>query len=349
MSENKLNDEEGRVASLLRYENLDGAVDNGFAQITKLVQAVLDMPVAAILLLDRDRQIVKSAEGLSPEDLAPAASFAAATIASQQPLVITDAAGDGRFARNALVTGAPHIRSYIGVPLTSPDGYNIGVLCAFGTAPRRFDAQQVTILQSFAALAIEQMELSQVGGRDAMTGALTRRGFYQEVEREFVRARRYERPTSLLFFDIDHFHKINDAFGYEAGDEALSALAAKCMEVSRASDSFGRIAGQEFAFLLPETNAAEAIQCAERMREVIEKLRFRTASGVLSVTASFGIASLAPGIVTAAQWFAETDVALYEAKRLGRNCCVLATSPKLSEVRQDGVGTIEAAAATLIH
>jgi len=343
MAEDRLTDEEGRVAALHRYNILGDSAEAGFTEITRLVQMALNVPIAAISLIDHDRQVLKSLRGMAPEHMARSAALGSYVITRHQPFIVPDAADD------AHLVGIPEIGAYLGVPLTSPDGYNIGVICAMDTMPRDFDAEQVAMLIEFAKLVMEQVELRQIGERDALTGALTRRGFYQEVEREFVRASRYDRPTSLLFFDIDHFRKINDAFGHEAGDEAIQALAGKCIEVSRQTDSFGRIGGQEFAFLLPETNAAEAMQCAERMREVVEKVRFRTPAGVMSVTASFGVSTLSPGFVNAAQWFAETDVALYEAKRRGRNCSVLAAGPKLNDVRQDGNGTIEAAAATIIH
>jgi diguanylate cyclase (GGDEF)-like protein len=309
---------------------------------------VLGVPITALSLIDSDKEVFKSARGMTGEDARRHSTLGAYAIQSNEPLHIPDTRQDARFADHPLVRGEPYIRSYLGAPLVSPDGYNIGTLAAGDTRPRRFDEREQAILADFAKLVIEQLELRQIGERDALTGALTRRGFYHAVEKDFTRASRYERPSSLLFFDVDEFKKINDAFGHAAGDEALKAVAAKCIEVSRQTDFFGRIGGQEFGFLLPETNAHEAMQCAERMRDLIEKLRFRTSSGVLSVTASFGVASLSAAVGTAAQWFAETDVALYEAKRLGRNCCVLASAPRLSEVRRTG-GSVEAAAATIVH
>jgi diguanylate cyclase (GGDEF)-like protein len=349
MSEDRLNDEAGRIAALRRYEILDADAEDAFLRVTKLVQMVLGVPFATLSLIDSHNEVFKSARGMTGEEAERRSAFGAHVIQGNEPLHIPDTRQDARFADHPLVQGEPYIRSYLGVPLTSPDGYNIGTLAAGDTRPRWFDEREQAILGDFAKLVTEQLELRQIGERDGLTGALTRRGFYHAVEREFVRASRYERPSSLLFLDIDQFKKINDAFGHAAGDEALRAVAAKCIEVSRQTDCFGRIGGQEFGFLLPETNGHEAVQCAERMREVIEKLRFKTSSGVLSVTASFGVASLSAAMGTAAQWFAETDVALYEAKRLGRNCCVLASAPRLSEVRQTGGGSLEAAAATIVH
>jgi diguanylate cyclase (GGDEF)-like protein len=349
MAENRLDDEEGRVAALNRYQLLDGRVEPSFPQTAKLVQMALDVPIVAISMIGRDRQVFLAVEGMTGGDMDRTDTLDAFALMSDGPMVIFDTWSDPRLMSSPQVRSNPHIRSYLGTPLVSPDGYNVGVISVMDVQPRHFDGREVAMLAEFARLVMDQIEMRQADKIDPLTGALSRRGFYHEVEREFARARRYARPSSLLFLDIDHFHKINDAFGHSAGDEALKAVAGKCIEVSRQTDYFGRIGGQEFGFLLPETSAHEAMLCAERMREVIERMRFRTESGVLFVTASFGVASISAAIVTAAQWFAETDVALYQAKRDGRNCSVLATHPALSESSEKGRGTIEAAAATIVH
>ncbi len=318
-------DEQGRLAALHRYQLLDNGKSPAFEEITRLVQLALDVPVSAVSLIDQDEQRFKAIRGMPDGAVPREAAFCNETIKTAAPLVVPDATRDSRFSDNFQVTGERHIRSYIGVPLTTPDGYNVGALCAIDTRPRQFDERQIAILSGLGKLVVEQFELRQIAKQDYLTGALARRGFQHEVEREYIRSSRYERPAALVCIDIDHFKKINDAFGHPAGDEALRAVAQACLSVMRQSDIFGRIGGEEFAFLLPETTAHEAMQCAERIREVIENLRFKIGERVLSVTASFGVATLAPTTRGAADWFADADRALYEAKRQGRNCSVLAT------------------------
>src|SRR3569623_1517744 len=103
-----------------------------------------------------------------------------------------------------------------------------------------------------------------------MTGALSRRGFFAELEREFLRATRYDRPSALLLIDVDHFHAINDRYGHTAGDAVLVSIANACMASMRKSDAYGRTGGEEFALLLPETEPEEAREAAERIRRLVE-------------------------------------------------------------------------------
>lgn len=339
---------DGAIA-LLGYDLGEGSAGDMFGAITALVQTVLGVPMAAVSLLDRNPPSFKST--LIAVDGAPAINETLNAIAlrGHRPLIVPDTMLDPRFSDDPQVIGNTQIRSYLGVPLISGEGVSFGTIWISDTVPRHFDDKEVGLLQDFARLVVEQLELREVAGCDPLTGALTRRGFYNAVEKDFSRAQRYERSASLLFFDIDHFRRINESFGTGIGDDALRAVAARCGDVCRQSDVFGRIGGQEFALLLPETCGEDALQFAERIRAIIGRMTFRAGITGFSLTASFGVAALSPAISTAAQWFGETDIALYEAKRLGRNRCVLATRPKLSEVRQDGNGTIEAAAATIVH
>jgi diguanylate cyclase (GGDEF)-like protein len=314
-------DEEGRLAALHRYQVLDTAAEAPFDKITAIVKTVLDVPICAVSLVDRDRQWFKSSVGLSVPETPRSVSFCAHTIQTDQPMVIADATLDIRFSANALVVGAPFIRSYAGVPLQSPDGYNLGALCAIDTRPRRFDETQVALLRNFAALVVDELELRRIADRDHLTGALTRRGFLQAMEKEIERFKRYGRPSALLMLDVDRFKSINDRFGHPAGDIVLQAVAACCDATVRPSDVFGRLGGEEFGILLPETTADEAMAGAERFRRAIEALRFPTLDDVLA-TASFGVAPLTADRCDANRWLVDADAALYRAKHAGRNRCV---------------------------
>ena len=141
--------------------------------------------------------------------------------------------------------------------------------------------------------------------------------------KEIARRDRYARPSTLVLFDIDRFKSVNDRFGHAVGDQVLKSVVQTCVETLRRDDVFGRIGGEEFALLLPEMEAAEAMLAAERLRRAIAAATIDV-GGPLSVTASFGVAQLAPDIVTAAQWLAKADVPLYQAKRSGRDRCCLA-------------------------
>jgi GAF domain-containing protein len=144
----KLHDEPGRLAALHRYEILDTPKESSFERITGLVKTVLNVPMCAVSLIDTDRQWFKSCVGLTVSQTTRNISFCTHTIMERQPLHIPDATLDARFAENPLVTGDPFIRSYLGVPLSTPDGYNIGSLCAIDTKARTFSIDQIAVLQS---------------------------------------------------------------------------------------------------------------------------------------------------------------------------------------------------------
>lgn len=194
-------------------------------------------------------------------------------------------------------------------------------MCAIDTVPRSFEAAQIELLGNFAALVVNELELRRIADRDHLTGALTRRGFLQQMDREIERFERYRRPSALLMFDVDHFKAINDSLGHPAGDDVLKAIAEGCGSTVRPSDVFGRLGGEEFGLLLPETSAREALAAADRFRQIIAALRFPARDG-LHVTASFGVAPISVGRCNPERWLAAADEALYLAKRNGRNRCV---------------------------
>jgi len=322
MQERKFADEPARLAALRRYEVLDTPVETPFEKITKLIQTVLGVPISAVSLIDSDRQWFKSIQGLEVRETLRNVAFCDHTIRTRQPMVVPDARRDPRFSGNPLVTGAPHIASYAGVPLETPDGYNIGSLCALDTVPRQFSDAQVELLQRFTALVVSELELRRIAERDQLTGALTRRAFFAEIDKSLLRFDRDAQPSSLILFDVDHFKAINDSHGHAAGDQVLHAIARCCDEMLDAGAALGRIGGEEFGILFPALSSADSLAAAERIRVALETLRIDHVPP-LGVTASFGIAPIRADELESGRRMARADVALYAAKRTGRNrCCV---------------------------
>ena len=322
----KLQDEQGRLAALRRYEVLDTSREAPFERVTNLVQTVLNVPIATISLIDADRQWYKSCVGMENVDLPREESFCTHTIQSREPLVIPDTLADPRFAHYGSVVGKPHIRSYIGVPLSSPDGYNLGSLCALDRKPREFNAGQIEVLKSFAALVVDELELRRIAQIDSLTEAATRRSFLLEMEKSIVKFKRSGTPATLLVLDVDHFKRINDTYGHPAGDAVLRDVSKALAGLLRKEDFLGRLGGEEFGVLLSHTEPASAMATAERLRRATESVTF-SGMNPSFVTASFGVASLEHGDSTTETWMAQADAALYEAKRNGRNRCCYVGSP----------------------
>lgn len=321
MDDTRLYDDDARIAALHRLNVLDTAAEKPFEKIVTLVRTVLAVPIATVTLVDRDRQWFKAQRGLDQQETPRAISFCTHTIQQREPLIVEDAHLDPRFAASPMVVGPPHIRSYAGIPLRTPEGYTVGSLCAMDTRARRFSPADIAILSNFANIVCDELELRLIAQVDHLTGALTRRGFVEQAEREMARSRRYERPSTLVMLDVDHFKAVNDTYGHTTGDQVLHQLAKLAEATLRPIDVFGRLGGEEFGILLPETGADEALIVAERLRESIAGYAMQLSNGAtLTVTASFGVAVLAPNMTSVATWIEQADAALYAAKAGGRNC-----------------------------
>ena len=154
---------------------------------------------------------------------------------------------------------------------------------------------------------------------DPLTKSLTRRQFFQIAETEFTRFLRYRRPLSILVLDTDHFKNINDSFGHHAGDLVLRNLSLVVMEQKRAQDTFGRLGGEEFGLLLPETNVQQARIMAERIQKVWEETTSPVEEHLIRSTVSIGVAEVGPRDRTFEEVLRRADRMMYKAKEAGRN------------------------------
>ncbi|WP_196259249.1 sensor domain-containing diguanylate cyclase [Pelagibacterium limicola] len=339
--------EEGRIAALFRHGIPGVNADDALDRIVKIARAALGVPIGAVTAVERNRQSFLALRGLDDAPLPLDQSFCARAVTDNKTLIVPDATAEERFSQFELVKGKAGVRAYMGVPVVSADGYPLGTVCVMDTQPRAFSEDDVTVLVNLARLAASHLATRQSESFDFVTGANTRRRFQMDVEREFDRAVRYDRPACLVFVDLDNFAQVNEAVGPEMADEVLKAIANRCREALRSTDVFGRIGGEEFGMLLPETLAYEASQCAERLRETIAKLRFRAGGEVVSITASFGVAPLNPAIKSAVHWFAQADMAVMTAKRAGRDCVAFAPPTEDAPVGLDEAH--EEAAAARLH
>jgi len=155
--------------------------------------------------------------------------------------------------------------------------------------------------------------------RDPLTGLANRSCVLAELQNRFGLSLRYGRPLSVVICDLDHFKRVNDAHGHAAGDMVLRAFGAWATASLREADLAGRIGGEEFLMVLPETDLAGAQPFAERLRQVVASRPVPVSSGGLGVTCSLGIAQRRPDDLDAGQLLARADAALYRAKAEGRD------------------------------
>ena len=154
---------------------------------------------------------------------------------------------------------------------------------------------------------------------DSLTSLNNRRHFLALADTEWARFQRYQRPLSMLMLDIDHFKSINDTFGHPSGDQAIVAVAHIFKTNQRASDIVGRLGGEEFGILLPETDASQAMIAAERIRKQVAGRPLMTHHPERIVTISIGIVAATVSMSGIEALMEAADKALYEAKTGGRN------------------------------
>jgi len=184
--------------------------------------------------------------------------------------------------------------------------------------------ETLTDIAKHLALVVKTPSLHDRAIIDSLTGLFTRRHFDIRIDDMFRLARRYATPFALILLDIDHFKPVNDTYGHRAGDEALRQVAATVTGAIRDCDSAFRYGGEEFAVLLPETTAAQALHIGERLRSAVSSCRVRTDAGELSLTISLGVADYNPELANHGEIIALADRALYAAKQAGRNRAELA-------------------------
>ena len=173
-------------------------------------------------------------------------------------------------------------------------------------------------LQGLVNIRTEQLET--LATIDDLTQIYNRRKFFELANKEISRNARYKHDLTMIIIDIDHFKKINDLHGHQIGDEVLKRLTSTISSLIRDTDIFGRIGGEEFSLILPETPKQAAKEFAERMRRCIANEKY---PNIESITISMGLTQLYDDD-TYESAFSRADIALYAAKNSGRNCIVSA-------------------------
>jgi diguanylate cyclase (GGDEF)-like protein len=304
-----------------------------YAYVTDIVKSAdelgalhtaLDSVEQGVTLLDRDlivhymNQSARELMGVSKEDVERKPPFGTLINVTRQtkryavPEDEHDRYVDGRvdFARRG--DPAP-------VDVQLNDGRHIRSRCVIlPNGGRMLTYSDITDLVNGAA------ELEHFATVDSMTNLYNRRHFLALAEAEWQRFQRYQRPLSLLIFDIDHFKFINDKLGHDAGDRAIAHVAALAYDGKRPSDILARLGGDEFVMLLPETDLQQAGVAAERLREKVAQAELSDTAAQMKITISVGAASGTVSMSSIEALIKTADEALYRAKFLGRNQVSLA-------------------------
>lgn len=185
---------------------------------------------------------------------------------------------------------------------------------------RQLVRESVELIKESTSVLMEQKEDSERRAiMDQLTGCFNRRYFETRMDEELSLAKRFRNKMCMIMFDIDHFKKVNDTYGHQAGDTVLMEVSAVAKGCLRGEDYLCRYGGEEFAIIMPETSVDEAHEVAERMRKLIEEHAFYGGNQLINVTISLGIAGYPEHAIIKEKLIEKADAALYAAKNSGRN------------------------------
>ncbi|QPG05314.1 diguanylate cyclase [Salinimonas marina] len=168
-------------------------------------------------------------------------------------------------------------------------------------------------------------ELQYMSRIDGLTGLYNRRYWQERFDAIYKLSRRRDSNVTALMLDIDHFKKINDTYGHQAGDKVIQTLATVIQQCIRETDLAGRYGGEEFALVLPDATAQEALLVAERIRTAVLNTQVQHDTHTICFTVSLGLAPFSQQTRTAMAWLEQADMALYDAKASGRNMALVYT------------------------
>lgn len=313
-----------QVSATLDPLQLYEAIHNAASQLMAAESFVIS-------LLDPGRQEIDivylvDRQGRAPSQHIPAGNgLSGYIIRTGRSVLVKDASRELEFEVMQLGNPEP-VMSFLAVPMRRQDGSVFGMVSAQSYRRQAYaqeDLELLELLAAHAAIALDNTrlfaELQRLAIIDELTGIYNRRHFFQVAHLEFERARRYNRPLSIVMLDIDRFKEVNDQFGHLVGDQVLQVVTERCLKIIRETDILGRYGGEEFILLVPETGLEGVQQLAERLRVAASDTPIRAREKDVQVTMSIGLAALTPGCTDLDQLISLADEALYLAKKKGRN------------------------------
>ena len=337
--------EQQRKEILQRFSILTGQDNPSCAIATETMARVFNVPVAVIWPNERYREWFYASYGLSTAHSETLHRLASLSQLAQTSFAVPDIREDPYFSRHLTGPEDQPTVFFAGAPLRDPDGKRLGTICISDHKPRELGHEETATLEHFAqllsqtlcmqsaaryaikdliALEEDRYALYDLATTDPLTGAFNRRSFFHFGNREARRAQRHGIALTVMMLDLDHFKRVNDVHGHGVGDVVLKAFGQAILAEVREEDMVGRLGGEEFAVLLPETKPKDAIHLARRLRQRINRLQFPGVGGPFSVTTSMGLAAYERGDNEIDQALERADHALYEAKRAGRDRVMLA-------------------------
>jgi len=330
--------ERARLEALLELDVLDTASDARLDEIVGLAADLCGAPMAALSLVDSERQWCKAHRGMPVTELPRHEFFCAHTILEDAVMVVPDAAADARFSDQRLVT-EHGIRFYAGAPLLTAEGLAVGTICVADTVARHLQPWQEKILQILARQAMATIRLDHLvdshadvlddldmakrnlhflSTHDPLTGVLNRRAVTDLLDGLATANASGATSTAVLFVDLDHFRDVNDAYGHEAGDRVLVTVADRIHLGARGDDSVARLASDEFVVVLPNATPFAPEALARRLLQAIA-VPVEHQGLAINISASIGVARWGEHVLSAGDLLRDASAAMNYAKVEGRN------------------------------
>ena len=301
--------------------------------LTAAIEAFPAAEKGSLMIHDPETQKleIRAAKGYTDERIKQFAvstnnGYAALAFKEKKAKIFTKIDMTSSFYYESEIAEISSIQSAISVPLISQEEQPLGVLSLDSTKPNAFATANLEMLSSFAAAATSAILNAQLHAKvqklaitDTLTHSHNRRGLFQWGEREFMRAKRFNRALSVIFLDLDHFKQVNDTYGHGAGDQLLAKVVTRCQQITRQIDILGRYGGEEFVIILPETAIQEAFTIAERIRKIISASPFIIDSMEIKVTISLGVAEIERETQKLEDLIKMADQSMYHSKQNGRN------------------------------
>lgn len=326
-----------KIANIHSLDLFYTPLEERFERITRLARRALQVPVAAITLLNEEKQWFKSVAGWGVSELPREHTLCRLAADENRLILIPDTTTDSRTADCPIVTSAPRFRAYAGHPIVDEHGAIAGTFAVFDVRPRQFAPADRQSILDLAAMAQREVLSDQVtdahtaliaklsiARREAMMDPLTRlwnrRGASVLLKAAFDAADQRRTPVTLALLDLDNFKRINDNYGHQIGDEVLRKVSARLVSAVRGDDAVCRIGGDEFLVLMREADAKPAARIAERIRRVITDAPIPTRDGAVPMSVSVGFTVRSPDEqLSVDELLGRADQALLESKAAGRN------------------------------
>lgn len=307
-------------------------------QICRMMESQLNRGVCSIMLLDASGETLGLAAGqslppsyrklLAQVPVGPEAGSCGTAVHRKSLVIVDDIANSPLWASYRELVAPFGLSACWSTPIFSSDRRLLGAFAIYHPDPRQPEPEELQLAQRsthLIAIALQrdahEKKLYQLATLDELTGLCNRRQFIALSSREIERNRRYQLSLTVLMMDLDHFKNINDRHGHAKGDEVIVHFAQSCRNVLRSTDICGRLGGEEFAAVLPDTRMEDALLAAERLRRVVAEARLPDGeAGTLQYTVSIGVAMLRADETEIDEVLGRADKQLYQAKHNGRNC-----------------------------